>query len=244
MSEKIGGRYGSPVVLAFAGPNGSGKSTVTRGLQVFGTYINADDLKKEYHLTDLEAARQAEALRNEQLSKKGSFSFETVLSTERNLRLLQKASELGYEIQCVYVLTCNEDINVARVRARAASGGHDVPEEKIRERYHRALKLLPQVIAACDKILVYDNSDLSGSSLTSDPLFPCLRFYQRVNSLKNTAGKDDDSDHNQGRRVKRKIRAASDLFKNKPVDELPERICAHTNTDDTRNDFPDQIFGR
>jgi len=58
----------------------------------------------------------------------------------------------------IYRLTCDENINVARVRARHASGGHDVPEDKIRERYHRALALLPRMIDVCDKILVYDNS--------------------------------------------------------------------------------------
>jgi len=148
------------IVLAFAGPNGSGKSTVNRGLPVFGTYVNADDLKREYGLNDLEAARQAESLRNELLNKQADFSFETVLSTERNLRLLQKAKEAGYEVQCIYVLTCSEDVNVARVRARAASGGHDVPEDKVRSRYRRALSLLPQLISVCDKILVYDNTDV------------------------------------------------------------------------------------
>jgi predicted ABC-type ATPase len=149
-----------PVVLVFAGPNGSGKSTVTRGLPVFGVYINADDLKVVYSLTDLEAARLAEALRNELISKKVDFSFETVLSTDRNLLLLQKAKDSGFEVQCIYVLTCDENINVARVQARVIAGGHDVPEEKIRSRYHRALALLPQLIAICDKILIYDNSDI------------------------------------------------------------------------------------
>lgn len=47
-----------PVVMVFAGPNGSGKTTVTHSLPVFGTYINADNLKKEYNLTDMEAAQQ------------------------------------------------------------------------------------------------------------------------------------------------------------------------------------------
>jgi len=145
-----------PVVLAFAGPNGSGKTTVTRGLPVFGTYVNADDLNG---LTDLEAARQAELLRNSLLDVGADFSFETVLSTERNLLLLQKAKACGYEVQCIYVLTRDENINVARVRARHAAGGHDVPEDKIRARYHRALALLPRLIEVCDKILVYDNSD-------------------------------------------------------------------------------------
>lgn len=156
----MGSVVGKPVVLAFAGPNGSGKTTVTRGLPPFGVYVNADDLKTEYNLTDLEAAQQAELLRNSLLEKKANFSFETVLSTERNLLLLEKAKSLGYEVQCVYVLTCDENINVARVKARCAAGGHDVPTDKIRLRYHRALTLLPRLISVCDKILIYDNSVL------------------------------------------------------------------------------------
>jgi predicted ABC-type ATPase len=107
----------------------------------------------------LEAAKQAELLRNRLLDKNLDFSFETVLSTERNLLLLQKAKTKGYEIQCIYVLTCDENINVARVKSRVASGGHDVPEDKIRERYPRAIALLPQVIEVCDKLLIFDNTN-------------------------------------------------------------------------------------
>jgi len=147
-----------PIVLVFAGPNGSGKTTVTRGLPTFGTYVNADDIKAEHDITDLEAAQQAELLRNTLLDKRADFSFETVLSTERNLLLLEKAKSLGYEVQCVYVLTCNENINVARVKARHASGGHDVPEDKIRVRYHRALALIPRLLNVCNKVMIYDNS--------------------------------------------------------------------------------------
>ena len=147
-----------PLVLAFAGPNGSGKTTVTRNLPTVGTYVNADDIKKEYGLDDLEAARQAELLRNMLLDKGEDFSFETVLSTDRNLLLLERAKECGYEVQCIYVLTCDDNINVARVRARHAAGGHDVPEDKIRTRYRRALDLIPRLLSICDKLLVYDNS--------------------------------------------------------------------------------------
>jgi len=147
-------------VLVFAGPNGSGKTTLTRKLRVFGTYVNADDMKLAEGLTDLEAAQQAELIRNRLLDDGADFSFETVLSTERNLLLLEKAKRRGYEVQCVYVLTCDEDINVARVKDRRASGGHDVPEAKIRERYRRALALLPRLVSVCDKMLIYDNSDV------------------------------------------------------------------------------------
>jgi len=148
-----------PIILVFAGPNGSGKTTLTRGLPTFGTYVNADDIKATYNITDLEAAQQAELLRNILLDKRADFSFETVLSTERNLLLLEKAKALGYEIQCIYVLTCSENINVTRVKARYAAGGHDVPEDKIRARYHRALALIPRLLCVCNKVLIYDNSD-------------------------------------------------------------------------------------
>ena len=148
----------NPVVMVFAGPNGSGKSTITRLMSLNGVYINADDLKKEYALTDIEAAEKAEALRNKLVENKADFTFETVLSTERNLLLLQKAKKNGYEVHCIYVLTCNADINIARVKVRVLEGGHDVPEGKIRSRYFKALELLPQIINVCDKILIYDNS--------------------------------------------------------------------------------------
>ena len=45
-----------------------------------------------------------------------------------------------------------------RVKARVRSGGHDVPEEKIIERYDRALKLVKCVIQVCDICHIYDNS--------------------------------------------------------------------------------------
>jgi len=146
-----------PIVLVFAGPNGSGKSTITKEIPIYGEYINADDLKKKHNLTDEDAAKQAEKQRNQYADKKTDFTYETVFSTERHLRLLQKAKKNGFEVRCIYVLTCNVDINVARVRSRVLEGGHDVPEDKIRSRYAKALELLPQVIDVCDKIYIYDH---------------------------------------------------------------------------------------
>ena len=164
----VQGNMSKPVVLAFAGPNGSGKRTLSARMPLCGVYINADDLKKEYALTDLEAAQKAEALRNKLVEKKTDFTFETVLSTRRNLYLLQKAKENGYEVQCIYILTCKADINVARVKGRVREGGHDVPEDKIRNRYTKALKLLPQIIDVCNKILIYDNSVMPSLVFTKD----------------------------------------------------------------------------
>ena len=157
-----------PIILVFAGPNGSGKTTIARRLPIVGTYVNADDIKAEYKLSDLEAAKHAESIRNSLLEKGVDFSFETVLSTDRNLRLLEKAKARGYEVQCVYVLTCDPNINVARIKARRAAGGHDVPEDKIRTRYHRALSLIPELMKICDKLLIYDNSDMPALIFSKD----------------------------------------------------------------------------
>ncbi len=147
-----------PEVIVFAGPNGSGKSTITRMAKIGGEYINADDIKMTTLCTDLEAAVKAEDLRERMIVDRKDFTFETVLSTDRNLLLLQRAKEKGYFIRGIYVLTCNADINVARVNAREALGGHGVPEEKIRSRYNKALVRIPKLVEICDILHIYDNT--------------------------------------------------------------------------------------
>ena len=147
-----------PEVVVFAGPNGSGKTTITRMAKIVGQYINADDIKRTTFCTALEAAVKAEELREQMVQQKKDFSFETVLSTDRNLSLLRKAKEQGYFVRGIYVLTSNVDINVARIEAREASGGHGVPEEKVRSRYDRALVLLPELVKICDILHIYDNT--------------------------------------------------------------------------------------
>ena len=147
-----------PEVMVFAGPNGSGKTTITKLAKIVGTYINADDIKQTTLCSDLEAAVKAEELREKMIREKKDFTFETVLSTDRNLLLLKKAKKQGYFVRGIYVLTSNADINVARIGAREALGGHGVPEEKVRTRYTRALKLLPELVEVCDILHIYDNT--------------------------------------------------------------------------------------
>ena len=95
-----------PEVMFFAGPNGSGKSTITRMARIVGEYINADDIKRTTLCSDLEAAQRAEELRESMVAQKKDFTFETVLSTDRNLNLLKKAKDNGYfiiiQVNCIY----------------------------------------------------------------------------------------------------------------------------------------------
>ena len=108
--------------------------------------------------SDLEAAIKAETLRESCLLHKIDFSFETVLSTERNLNLLVRAKEAGYFIRGFYVLTCSPEINIARVKARVDIGGHDVEQTKIVSRYYKALQLIPSFVSVCDICSIYDNT--------------------------------------------------------------------------------------
>ena len=149
-----------PEIIVFAGPNGSGKSTVTQYAKVIPPYINADEIKRANNCSDLEAAQIAETLREKCIEKNISFTFETVLSTPRNLNLLKRAKEKGYFIRCIYVLTVNPDINVLRVKTREKAGGHGVPEDKIRTRYQKALALIPELIPVCDVLHIYDNYNI------------------------------------------------------------------------------------
>ena len=152
-----GEKYKAQVVV-LAGPNGSGKSTVTDLVERPGEYINADDIKAMLRCTDLEAANIAQDLREKCLAEHREFTFETVLSTSRNLDLLKRAKEKDYFVRCYYVLTSSSKINVARVANRVNNGGHDVPKDKIRSRYDRALALIPELIPVCDICNIYDNT--------------------------------------------------------------------------------------
>ncbi len=148
----------TPVILVFAGPNGSGKSTITKGFDIIGEYINADEIKKEKNCTDLEAAQLATSLREDAVNNKKSITFETVLSTPRNVELLKKAKENKYRIEVVFVLTADSEINVSRVQNRVKNGGHNVPEDKIISRYYKSLSNLSELLKFSDVMWVIDNS--------------------------------------------------------------------------------------
>ena len=154
--------HDKPMIFVFAGANGSGKSTMTDLiLPTLGSirYINADNIKASSSLSDMDAAKLAESLREESLIERCNFAFETVMSTDRNLNLLKRAKKLGYFVKVVYVVTESPDINKVRVSSRADSGGHSVPEDKIVSRYYKSQSLMPEVIGVSDICHIYDNSD-------------------------------------------------------------------------------------
>lgn len=148
--------------IVFAGPNGSGKSTLVRKYyQSFvmpELYVNADDISRKENLNNIDAANKADALRAEAIKSGIPFVTETVFSRRERLSLLKQARRRDYNVHLVFVTTSTPEINVSRVQNRVQKGGHDVPEDKIRERHPRANALLPLSLCEADSAEIYDNS--------------------------------------------------------------------------------------
>ena len=137
---------------AFLRKNGLAEATVAvscRGdiIDFGGVAVNS------YHASVL-----ADFLRRKLIAARVSFSFETVMSAPDKVDLLREARAAGFRTYLYYVAIDNPAINVARVRSRVAQGGHDVPEPKIVERYHRSLGLLREAIRHTDRAYLFDNS--------------------------------------------------------------------------------------
>lgn len=158
-----------PSLVVVAGPNGSGKTTLTRRvLQHEWTsghvYINADEIAEQelggWNSGDAvrEAARLADGRREQCLAERKDFAYETVFSTARHLRLIERAKASGYFVRLYFVGTSDPAINVLRVAGRVTQGGHDVPTDKIEARYFRSIENLKRALPLVDRAYVFDNS--------------------------------------------------------------------------------------
>ncbi len=86
------------------------------------------------------------------------FSFETVFSHESKLDFMKRAKEKGWEIYLYYIGTSDPLINKDRVKERVDKGQHDVPNDKIFERYDRTNNFLFDALKLCRWAFVFDNS--------------------------------------------------------------------------------------
>jgi len=157
------------------GPNGAGKSTFVEftlaPLLPGSAFVNADEIAKHRWPDDpaahaYEAARVAAATRARLIELRRSFVAETVFSHPSKLELIDAAHMADYAV-VLHVLLIPEELAVQRVRHRVNAGGHDVPENKIRDRYRRLWALVATAIPCCDSATVYDNSTLKGPRIVA-----------------------------------------------------------------------------
>lgn len=156
-------------ITVLAGVNGAGKSSIAGAMlrEAGGNYFNPDEATRQIrdcHPDMDEAAANALAWHTnvEQLraaiAAGADYSFETTLGGRTITRLLLDAAAAGMELCVWFGGLDSPERHLARIRARVARGGHDIPADRVCERYvtsqHNLILLLPHL----HHLVVFDNS--------------------------------------------------------------------------------------
>ena len=156
------------VFYLFAGVNGAGKSTLYNSESLNNDIkntirINTDEIVREIgdwrnNSDQLKAAKMAINLRNECFLYGKSFNEETTLTGKTILKTIDRAKELGYELQLFYVGVSSTEIAKERIKSRVEKGGHHIENDIVEKRYYESLKNLKEILLKFDKVYLYDNS--------------------------------------------------------------------------------------
>lgn len=151
-----------------AGPNGAGKTTLALELihdgDMLYEYINADEIAKGLapmhpESKGLEASKLMIKRLKELLEGNKSFAFETTGAGTNYRKHIEEGQAKGYEVHLTFLWLASPEQAVKRVVQRVKQGGHDVPEETVRRRYHLGLKnLLTCYLPLVNTAKIMDNS--------------------------------------------------------------------------------------
>jgi len=157
------------IITVLAGVNGAGKSSVTgaflRGAG--GDYYNPDEVTREIvHRNpgiDPAAANslawtQGRERLERAIADGTDFAFETTLGASTISKLLLRAASEGMAVKICFVGLASVEHHLRRVAARVASGGHDIPEKKIRERWQNSRLNLIRLLPHLAEFVLWDNS--------------------------------------------------------------------------------------
>lgn len=188
----------SPTITVLAGVNGAGKSSIAGEFAEAHNdfYFNPDSvaLKIRALHPDISAAlanghawQIGKSLLEQAIAEKRDYRFETTLGGRSIAKLLQAAAQAGHLLHIWFCGLESPELHLRRVRARVTRGGHDIPEEKIRERWDGSRENLIRLMPSIHHLRVYDNST------EADPATgqaPCPRLLLEIKSRKITAPAD------------------------------------------------------
>ncbi len=159
-----------PRLFIISGCNGAGKTTASYTLLPemleCSQYVNSDEFAKGLSPFDpgsvaVQASRLMLMRIKYLLKRKEDFSIETTLATRSLLKMVTEAQAEGYTVTLLYFWLNSPDLAVARVKARVAAGGHNIPEETVRRRYRMGLGYFFRDYApVCDRWILADNSQV------------------------------------------------------------------------------------
>jgi predicted ABC-type ATPase len=155
-------------IVIIAGPNGAGKTTFAREYLSkggpFSNFINADLIAAGLSPFNPEAAAiKAGRLMireiQEHFARGDSFAIETTLSGTSYARQIPKWRDAGYLVSLLFLQLPDAQAAITRVAARVKQGGHNIPEDVIRRRFHSGLNNFNSLYKPLVNLWVhYDNS--------------------------------------------------------------------------------------
>ena len=156
-------------IYVLAGVNGAGKSSIGgAAIRAFGgDWYNPDEFARTLMARNPALGQRdangiawsnAVTLLGHAIEKRLDFAMETTLGGSTISRLLAKAAADGIAIRIWYVGLTTAEQHIARVRARVAKGGHDIPEADIRRRFKHSRINLIDLLPALAALRVFDNS--------------------------------------------------------------------------------------
>ena len=160
----------NPRLYVCAGVNGAGKSSIVgamfleEGIKYFNPdeatrLIAAANPKISNDDANSQAWYQGKRLLERAIAERLDFAFETTLGGTTITALLGKALREGFEVRIWYIGLEGPQLHISRVRSRVEQGGHDIPENKIRQRYTESRLNLIHLLPDLTELLLYDNSD-------------------------------------------------------------------------------------
>src|SRR5260221_2295896 len=106
--------------------------------------------------------REFEEFVSNHIGKRESFALETTLRSDITFRQAHQARSAGFEVIMHYIALGDVEVNLKRIRARAAASGHSASEATLRAIHAASLRNLTTAFRELDQVLVYDNSQPAG----------------------------------------------------------------------------------
>lgn len=184
-----------PNLYVFAGVNGAGKSSIAgaafrdRGADYYNPDEAARELKTANPGLDQTQANSVAWHRGRELLERAiagglDFAFETTLGASTIPKLLIDAARQGIAVHVWYVGLATPELHIARVQARVARGGHDIPEQAIRRRFEHSRLNLIQMLPVLAALRVYDNSFAADPAAGKTPA-PVLVLHMERGRIRN-----------------------------------------------------------
>ena len=159
-----------PRLYIISGCNGAGKTTASYSLLPemldCKEFVNSDEFAKSLSPFDpsqasIQASRYMLLKVRYLLKRNEDFAIETTLATRTLLKIVKAAQDAGYTVTLLYFWLNSPELAIARVKARVAAGGHNIPEETIRRRYNVGIDYFFNIYAPIsERWILADNSQI------------------------------------------------------------------------------------